>query len=140
MLKYKIKTHKLGNTYDGPHFFILNKGKHSGKPEHKYWANCFVFIADTSAEREFYYFVFLGLWELGFFKKALIGSIISFIRIGDLTDIAEEAINNINTGNRVWSDVSGTIKQLEQQKTMLLQQIEYILKIRRAMLHNFVKR
>ena len=100
---------------------------------------CF-YIADTSAEKEFYYFVFLGLWELGFFKKALIGSVVPFIRIGDLIDIAEEAINNINTGNREWNDVSGTITQLEQQKTVLLQQVEYILKIRRVMLHNFVKR
>lgn len=140
MLKHKIKTHKLGSTYDAPHFFILNKGNHSGKPEQKYWANCFVFIADTSAEKEFYYFVFLGLWELGFFRKALIGSVVPFIRIGDLIDIAEEAINNINTGNREWNDVSGTITQLEQQKTVLLQQVEYILKIRRVMLHNFVKR
>jgi len=140
MLKHKIKTHKLGSTYDAPHFFILNKGRHSGKPEHKYWANCFVFIADTSAERDFYYFVFLGLWELGFFRKALIGSVVPFIRLGDLTDIAEEAINNINTGNREWSDVSGTITQLEQHKNNLMMQVDYILKIRRVMLHNFVKR
>ena len=140
MLKHKIKTHKLGATYDCPHFFILNKGNHSGKPEHKYWANCFVFIADTSAEKKFYYFVFLGLWELGFFRKALIGSVIPFIRLGDLTDIAEEAINNINTGNREWSDVSGTITQLEQHKNNLMIQIDYIIKIRRVMLYNFIKK
>ncbi|MBL7909820.1 MAG: hypothetical protein JNJ41_02040 [Bacteroidia bacterium] len=140
MLKHKIKTHKLGATYDCPHFFILNKGNHSGKPESHYWSNCFVFIADTSAEKEFYYFVFLGLWELGFFKKALIGSVVPFIRLGDLTDIAEEAINNINTGNREWSDVSGTITQLEQHKNNLMMQIDYILKIRRVMLYNFIKK
>lgn len=140
MLKHKIKTHKLGATYDCPHFFILNKGNHSGKPENHYWANCFVFTADTSAEKEFYYFVFLWLWELGFFKKALIGSVVPFIRLGDLTDIAEEAINNINTGNREWSDVSGTITQLEQHKNNLMMQIDYILKIRRVMLYNFIKK
>ncbi|MBN8694577.1 MAG: hypothetical protein J0L69_15390 [Bacteroidetes bacterium] len=140
MLKHKIKTHKLGSTYNAPHFFILNKGEQSGKPAPMYWSNCFVFIAETNAEKEFYYFVFLGLWELGYFKKALIGSVVPYIRIGDLTDIAEEAINNINTGNREWSDVSGTITQLEQRKTVLLQQIEYIIKIRRILLYNLVKR
>src|ERR1041385_1167002 len=121
MLKHKIKTHKMGSTYSAPHFYILNKGEQSGKPAEMYWSNCFVFIAETNEEKEFYFFVFLGLWELGFFKKALIGSVVPYVRIGDLTDIAEEAINNINTGNRQWNDVSGTITQLEQHKSNLMQ-------------------
>lgn len=140
MLKHKIKTHKCGAVYDCPHFFILNKGNHSGKPDHKYWGNCFVFVADTNEEKEFYFFVFLGLWELGYFRKAIIGSVVPYIRIGDLTDIAEEAINNINTGNRQWSDVSGTITQLEKHKNNLIVQIDYIIKIRRAMLYKFVRK
>lgn len=140
MLKHKIKTHKMGGTYDAPHFFILNKGEQSGKPAEMYWSNCFVFIAETNEEKEFYFFVFLGLWELGFFKRALIGSVVPYIRIGDLTDIAEEAINNINTGERRWSDVKGTITQLEQRKTVLLQQVDYILKIRRVMLYKLIRR
>jgi len=140
MLKHKIKTHKMGGTYAAPHFFILNKGEQSGKPAQMYWSNCFVFIAETNEEKEFYFFVFLGLWELGFFKKALIGSVVSYIRIGDLIDIAEEAVNNINTGNREWSDISGAITQLEQQKAVLLQQIDYILKIRRVMLYKLVRK
>lgn len=140
MLKHKIKTHKMGSTYAAPHFFLLNKGEQSGKPAEMYWSNCFVFLAETNEEKEFYFFVFLGLWELGFFKRALIGSVVPYIRIGDLTDIAEEAVNNINTGERQWSDIKGTISQLEQKKTVLLQQIDYIIKIRKVMLHNFVKR
>lgn len=140
MLKHKIKTHKLGSTYDAPHFFILNKGEQSGKPAQMYWSNCFVFIAETNEEKEFYFFVFLGLWELKFFKKALIGSVVPYIRIGDLIDIAEEAINNINAGERKWSDVSGTITQLEQRKDVLLKQVDYILQIRRLILYKLVKK
>jgi len=139
MLKHKIKTHKMGNTYDCPHFFILNKGENSGKPATQYWSNCYVFLADDSEEKEFYYFVFLGLWELGYFKKGLIGSVVPFIRIDDVTNIAEEAINNINTGERQWEDIKDAIIQLEQKKTVLLQQIDYIIKIRKVMLYNFVK-
>lgn len=140
MLKHKIKTHKMGSTYCVPHFFILNKGEQSGKPAEMYWSNCFVFIAETKEEKEFYFFVFLGLWELGYFKKALIGSVVPYIRIGDLTDVAEEAINNINAGERKWSDVSSIVTQLEQNKAILIKQIDYIIKIRRSLLHNFVKR
>lgn len=140
MLKHKIKTHKMGARYDCHHFFILNKGENSGKPAWQYWSNCYVFLADTSAEKEFYFFVFLGLWELGYFKKGLIGSVVPFIRIDDVTNIAEEAINNINTGNRQWEDIKDAIVQLEQKKTVLLQQIDYIVKIRKVMLYNFVRR
>lgn len=139
MLRSKIKTHKLGTTYNGPHFFILNKGNHAGKPAVNYWSNCFVFLADDDQEREFYYFVFLGLWELGYFRPALIGSVVPFIRIGDLMDVAEEAINNINTGERNWQNISDSLAQLEKQKTVLTQQIDYILKIRRVFLHNLVR-
>jgi len=130
----------MGSTYDAPHFFILNKGEQCGKPAQMYWSNCFVFIAETEEEKEFYFFVFLGLWESKFFKKALIGSVVPYIRIGDLIDIAEEAINSINTGERKWSDVSGAITQLEQRKTELLQQIEYIIQIRRWMLYKLIKK
>ena len=140
MLKHKIKTHKMGNTYECPHFFILNKGDNSGKPTIQYWSNCFVFLADDTEEKEFYYFIFLGLWELGYFKKGLIGSVVPFIRIDDVTNIAEEAINNINTGERQWEDIKDAIVQLEQKKTVLLQQIDYIVKIRKVMLYNFVRR
>lgn len=140
MLKHKIKTHKMGNTYECPHFFILNKGENSGKPAVQYWSNCFVFLADDNAEKEFYYFVFLGLWELGYFKKGLIGSVVPFIRIDDVTNIAEEAINNINTGNRQWEDIKDAIVQLEQKRTVLMQQVEYIIQIRKVMLYNFVRR
>jgi hypothetical protein len=140
MLKFKIKTHKLGNTYKCPHFFILNKGQNSGKPAVAHWSNCYVFLADDEGEKDFYFFVFLGLWELGYFKKAIIGSVVPFIRIDDVTNIAEEAINNINTGNRQWDDIKGVMLQLEEKKTVLLQQVDHIIKIRKTMLYNFVKR
>lgn len=140
MLKHKIKTHKMGATYSCPHFFILNKGDASGKPAQMYWSNCFVFLADTEEEKEFYYFVFLGLWELKFFKKALIGSVVPFIRIGDLIDIAEEAINNINTGQRNWQDIKGTITQLEEHRVELQQKVERIIQIRKFVLYKFVRR
>lgn len=139
MLRFKIKTHKMGSVYDAPHFFILNKGEHSGKPAPMYWSNSFVFLAETEEEKDFYYFVFLGLWELGYFKKALIGSVVPYIRIGDLIDITEEVVNNINAGERKWEDVQGVISQLEQQKTALLQQVSYILEIRRVLLYRFIK-
>jgi hypothetical protein len=139
MLKHKIKTHRIGMNYKQPHFFILNKGRNAGKPLPNYCANCFVFLADDDEEKEFYFFLFLGLWELGFFKRALIGSVIEFIRIGDLCDIAEEALNSVNSGNRSFLEVSTTLQQIEQQKTKLMRQVSYLIQLRKALFYNFLK-
>lgn len=140
MLKAKIKTHKLGATYSCPHFFILNKGNNEGKASVAHWSNCFVFLADSVDEKEFYYFVFMSMWELGYFRPALIGSVIPFIRLCDLTDIAEEAVNNIITGERLPCDIQQSIQQLEEKRILLLKQVNYIVQIRRLLLANtFIK-
>jgi len=73
MLKSKIKIHKSGAVYKQPHFFILNKGLNSGKPFNHYVCNSFVFLADDENEKEFFYFLLLGIWELRLFRPYLKG-------------------------------------------------------------------
>ena len=139
MLKRKIKTHTIGKTYQQPHFFILNKGRNSGKPLKNYCANCFVFLADDEEEKEFYYFLFLGLLELGFFRRRLVGSVIEFIRLDDLCDTAEEALNNVNSGNRSFMDINNTLQQIEQHKAKLLQQVGYLIELRRVLFSKYLR-
>jgi hypothetical protein len=139
MLKHKIKTHKLGATYRCPHFFILNKGKNSGKPAGTCWTNCFVFLADNDEEREFYFFLFLGLWELGFFKPHLIGSVVEYIHLGDLCDIAEEALNNVNSGERSFMEINSTLQQIERHKAKLQEQVGYLMQLRKALFSKYLR-
>jgi hypothetical protein len=113
MLKSKIKTHKSGKSYNQPHFFILNKGLNSGKPFHHYVCNSFVFLADNKEEKEFYYFLLLGLCELRFFRKHLKGSVIEYVRLGDVIDVIDETLNSVNSGNRSFSDIQNTLAQIE---------------------------
>ena len=89
MLKSKIKTHTQGKVYNQPHFFILNKGLNSGKPFNHYVCNSFVFLADDENEKEYFYFLLLGLWELRFFRKHLKGSVIEYVRLGDVIDVLD---------------------------------------------------
>ncbi len=140
MLKSKIKTHKIGTTYHQPHFFILNKGQNSGKPCEQHWSNCFVFLADDDQEKDFYYFLFLGLWELNFFHKYLIGSVVDYIRLGDLVDVIEEAVNSINTGERNFMDVAPAIAQIEAHSAKLKKQIDYLLQLRKTLFSSYLKR
>ena len=96
MLKQKIKCHKFGNRYEKEHFFILNKGNNSGQPLPEYCANCFVFIADDIDEKEFFFFLFYGLWQGGLFRPFIGGSVIPSIRVDDLLKVIEEASKKVN--------------------------------------------
>jgi hypothetical protein len=140
MLKSKIKTHKLGTTYKQHHFFILNKGLNSGKPLPHYCSNCFVFLADNEDEKEFYFFLLLGLWELRFFRKHLMGSVIDYIRLGDLIDIVEETLNSVNTGNRSFSDIQNTLAQIEALQVNLQTQLTYLMQLRKSIFYKYLKK
>ena len=138
MLKSKIKTHKSGKMYNQPHFFILNKGLNSGKPFKHYICNSFVFLADNKEENEFYYFLLLGLWELRFFRKHLIGSVIEYIRLGDLIDVIEETLNSVNTGNRSFADVQNSLVQIEALQANLQSQLDYLMQLRKALFYKYL--
>lgn len=140
MLKSKIKTHKSGTMYHQPHFFILNKGLNSGKPLPNYCANCFVFLADDENEKEFYFFLLLGLWELRFFRKHLMGSVIEYIRLGDLIDVIEETVNSVNTGNRSFSDIQNTLAQIDALGSKLQQQLAYLMQVRKLLFSKYLKK
>lgn len=140
MIKSKIKTHKSGKIYTQPHFFILNKGLNSGKPLPHYCSNCFVFLADDETEKEFFYFLLLGLWELRFFRKHLIGSVIDYIRLGDLIDVIEEVLNSVNSGNRSFSDVQKSLAQIEVLQSNLQTQLTYLMQLRKSLFYKYLKK
>ena len=127
MLKSKIKTHKSGKTYSQPHFFILNKWLNSGKPFRHYVCNSFVFLADDKNERDFYYFMLQGIWELRLLRPYLKGSVIEFVRLGDVIDVIEETLNSVNTGNRSFADVQNTLAQIEAHQINLQTQLTYLM-------------
>ncbi|MBI2722635.1 MAG: hypothetical protein HYX39_10715 [Bacteroidetes bacterium] len=139
MLKNKIKTHKSGKMYNQPHFFILNKGLNSGKPFNHYVVNSFVFLADNKAEKEFYYFLLLGLWELRFFRKHLKGSVIEYVRLGDVIDVIDETLNSVNSGNRSFSDVQNTLAQIEAHQINLQAQLDHLMQLRKALFYKYLK-
>jgi hypothetical protein len=139
MLKNKIKTHKSGKMYNQPHFFILNKGLNSGKPFNHYVVNSFVFLADNKEEKEFYYFLLLGLWELRFFRKHLKGSVIEYVRLGDVIDVIDETLNSVNSGNRSFSDVQNTLAQIEALQANLQTQLNYLMQLRKSLFYKYLK-
>lgn len=83
MMNYQMKTHKPGTSYAKPHFFVLNKGLNSGKPQKTPFANSFVLQFSTSEDCENAYWIAYSLWQSKFWHPFLKGSVISFITYGD---------------------------------------------------------
>ena len=139
MLKSKIKTHTQGKIYKQPHFFILNKGLNSGKPFNHYVCNSFVFLADDENEKEFFYFLLLGLWELRLFRPYLKGTAIEFVRLGDVVDVIEETINSINTNERSFMDIKPALAQIEALQSNLHSQLNYLMQLRKSLFCKYLK-
>lgn len=139
MLKQKIKTHKFGNEYQNEHFFILNKGYNAGKPLPEYCANCFVFFADSIEEKEFYYFLFYGLWQGNLFRPFITGSVIPYIRIDDLINVVEEASKKVGIKANDYSDSIQLIKELDKHNDMLTKQITLIKQAKKALMYKMLK-
>ena len=85
----------MKNEYAQPHFFILSKGNNSGKPLDKPCPNCFVCLCSSEEERQQLYWLFYGCWQGLFFNPFIGGSVIPYIRIDDVKQVATLALSKI---------------------------------------------
>ena len=83
MMNFIVKTHKKDTIYNKPHFFVLNKGMNSGKPQNEPFTNSFVVIFDSEADSENIFWIAYSLWKSKFWYQHLVGSVISFLRLND---------------------------------------------------------
>ncbi|MGO3184017.1 MAG: DUF6943 family protein [Aequorivita sp.] len=112
MKAFKIKTHKPGETYQSPHFFILNKGNNAGKPNICPFTNSFVVFANSAAEAHQLFWICNILYCGSYFKTYLCGSAIPFIHIGEVRSILKKVIRNYE-GN-YWNDRFMALEKLER--------------------------
>lgn len=129
---YSIKTHKVGNSYKLPHFFILNKGLNSGKPLKKPCPNCFVVIVNSEEERDRLYYLCFSLHIGKYFSFYLVGSVIPFIRINDAKAVILQAL--INYENNQWNKRINQLKKVIIYEQNLKQQLHTIEKLKVALL------
>ena len=80
MLKIIIKAHKKDVQYGNPHFFVLNKGINSGKPQKEPFTNSFVLIFQNESDAEDHFHVAYSLWTSKFWRPYLVGYPILFLR------------------------------------------------------------
>ena len=88
---FSLKTYNPAKKYAGFHFFVLNKGKNSGKPLLEPCPNCFVCSCQTLEDKENLYWIFFALWQGNRFHLLFVGSCIEFIRIKDTFNLVQES-------------------------------------------------
>ena len=139
MVREKIKCHKFGTNYNKPHFYILNKGRNSGKPLHQECANCFVFLADDQEEEQHFFNLSYALWQGRKFHILLTGSVIEFIRIDDLRKLLQEASARITQKQQEYQTILKNINDLNQHQENLYKQIKLITELKQAVIYKLFK-
>ena len=82
-MNYLIKTHRPGTIYKGPHTFVLNRGRNTGKLLGTPCPNCWVITADTQCTIDRLEVIIDALHVTKRLEPSLIGSVIEYIRIHD---------------------------------------------------------
>jgi hypothetical protein len=139
MFSFKLKTHKLNATYSEPHFFILNKGNHSGKPMNDPCPNCFVCICSSEEEKEMLYWLVMGLCQGRVFEQYLCGSVIPFVRINDV----KKALNWLSLNHTAklvqYKKKVIDIQKVQQAKNSILQQLQSLQSLQKVLVSDLMK-
>ena len=136
----KIKTHNSNAQYlNNNHFFILAKGSNAGKPMHNPCPNCFVLVANNLREKEYYYWLCYGLWVGGMFRPFLTGSVISFLRIGELQQVIKAGQSKVQLRKQALLSSIEILNKLTAHQSNLLQQIQLIKQTKKALMYKVFK-
>ncbi len=135
MKAFKIKTHRLGETYSSPHFFVLSKGNNAGKPSCSAFTNSFVIMAHSESEAQQLFWTCNILFTGHYFKTRLCGSVIPFIRIGEVQLLLEKMVKNYQGHH--WNGRFQALEKLEQITKILQHQHRCINQYKIALMQSY---
>lgn len=139
MFSFKLKTHKLNTAYSEPHFFILNKGNHSGKPMNDPCPNCFVCICSSEEEKEMLYWLVMGLCQGRVFEQYLCGSVIPFVRINDVKKTLNWLSFNHTAKLVQYKKKVIAIQKVQQAKNTILQQLQSLQSLQKVLVSDLMR-
>lgn len=129
MQPFTVRCYQPGAPAQAFSFFLLSKGRNTGRPAFTPWANCFGF-ACAPEDTARYYWLTYGLWQTGRFRPLLCGSVIEFIHIRDLRNCIRQAADSL-------AEIDKCVTQLQQLKQLeenLRGQLALISQARRCLL------
>lgn len=136
-MNFIIKTHRKNTNYNKPHFFILNKGLNSGKPQNTEFTNSYVVIFDLEKDRENLYFVAYSLWKTNFWHLHLVGSVIPFLRLSDFKKEFFIKSKIMMEEHEAHIKHVTALKILEQKEKQFHENINLINDLRRVILYRY---
>jgi hypothetical protein len=138
-MNFIIKTHKKDTQYNKPCLFLLNKGLNSGKPKKEPFTNSFVIIFENQDDLETMYFLSYNLWRTKFWNQYLIGSVIEFIRIGDVKKVLYLKSKEVIQKTEHFEKQKKIIQLIEQKESQYKKELILMDNIRTSILHNLFK-
>ena len=118
-------------------FFILNKGMNSGKPLEHPCPNCFTFNAADQTEKDHYYWLCFGLWQSSSFHQHLIGSVIPFIRLCELSQAINQASEKAQASQANFQKTVEALKILDQHEKQYRRNLLLISEAKKAIFANY---
>ncbi|WP_298288120.1 hypothetical protein [uncultured Lutibacter sp.] len=127
-----MKSHKIGKTYQQPHFYIQNKGLNSGRALIDPIPNCFVVTTETEEQRNTLFYLCFSLQIGRYFSYYIKGSVIPFITIDDARKVLNTALLNYKKDQ--WQSKVEKLKKITVYEENLKQQITTIGQLKLAIL------
>lgn len=135
MSPFSIRCFKQGALVPANAFFILSKGRNTGRPSYQPNANCFIFSANDSHDLDAYYWLVYALWAGNKFHPLLCGSVIEFIHLRDLKQMIETAARTAKNMDAI----ARSMKQIMQLESKLQQQITLIKQAKVATVRELIR-
>ncbi|WP_291242833.1 hypothetical protein, partial [Flavobacterium sp.] len=120
--------------YANPHFFVLNKGQNSGKPQNEPFTNSFVLVFQTEEQKENVYWIAMSLWKSNFWHQHLKGSVIPFISIYEFKNEFNPKVTRVMREHEQHLKNVQALKLLQEKENNFNKNIHLINEIRSAIL------
>lgn len=137
MMNFIVKTHKKDTIYNKPHFFVLNKGMNSGKPQNESFTNSFAIIFDSETVCENIFWIAYSLWKSKFWHQHLVGSVIPFLRQNDFKKEFFLKSKMMMEEHEAHIKHVAALKLLEQKEKQFHENINLINDMRRVILYRY---
>ncbi|KGO95660.1 DUF6943 family protein [Flavobacterium enshiense] len=140
MTNYIVKTHKPGTVYAKPHFFVLNKGLNSGKPQKTPYVNCFVIQFSTSEDCENFYWISQSLWLSKFWHQFLKGSVIPFVTLDEFKKEFNSKSRELMEDFEAHQKAVKALRLLHKQEQQFHANINLINDLKRTILQRYCRK
>ena len=94
---------------------------------------------DSREDLELLYWLCFGLWQGGYFLPFLCGSVIPFIRIGELKRVIEEARQKVITKTGELFKAIETLDKLDKYQVQIKNQIDMIQEAKKAIMYKILR-